>query len=68
MKGWAKVYKTHLMYRAEMVKSVLENNELQAVVVDKKDSNYGFGYYEVHVVADSVLKALKIIQDDISFE
>lgn len=68
MKGWANVYKTDLLYRAEMVKSVLQHNDLQAVVVDKKDSNYGFGYYEVHVAADAVLKAIKIIQDDISFK
>ncbi len=68
MKGWAKVYKTDLLYRAEMVRSVLQYNDLQAVVVDKKDSNYGFGYYEVHVAADCVMKAIKIIQDDISFE
>ncbi|AHM60986.1 hypothetical protein D770_13660 [Flammeovirgaceae bacterium 311] len=68
MKGWSKVFKTHLQYQAEIVKAVLQDNDLPAVVVDKKDSNYGFGYYEVHVAADGVLKAIKIIQDDISFE
>ena len=68
MSSWSSVYKTHLLYRAEIVKAVLQDNDLPAVVVDKKDSNYGFGYYEVHVTADSVLKAIKIIQDDISFE
>ena len=68
MKGWAKVFKTPLQYRAEIVKAVLLDNDLPAVVVDKKDSNYRIGDYEVHVAADNVLMAIKIIQNDISFE
>ncbi|EMR04177.1 putative signal transducing protein [Cesiribacter andamanensis] len=68
MKGWAPVYKTDLLYRAEIVKAVLQDNDIAAVVVDKRDSNYQIGHYEVHVAADDVLKAIKLIQDDISFE
>lgn len=68
MSKWVKVYKTENPYRAEIVKSVLVENELPAVVIDKKDKMYNFGFYEVHVGADDVLKAIKIITDDITFK
>ena len=68
MSKWVNVYKTENLYRAEIVKGVLEDNELPAVVVDKKDRIYNLGYYEVHVGADDVLKAIKIITDDITFK
>jgi hypothetical protein len=68
MKSWISVYKTQLAYRAEIVKAVLQDNDLPAVVVDKKESVFKTGFFEVHVAADHVMKANKIIQDDISFE
>lgn len=68
MSRWVRVYKSNIQHQAEIVKAVLEDNDLAAVVVDKKDRIYHLGYYEVHVVADDVLKAIKIITDDITFE
>lgn len=68
MSPWIRVYKSHNQHQAEIVKAVLEDNDLPAVVVDKKDRIYHLGYYEVHVGADNVLKAIKIITDDITFE
>ena len=41
---------------------------MAAIVVNKKDNAYQFGDYEVHVHPDSVLKAIKIINEDINFE
>ena len=68
MSKWVRVFKTENLYRAEIVKAVLEENDLTAVVIDKKDRIYNLGFYEVHVGADDVLKAIKIITDDITFE
>ncbi|WP_017730263.1 putative signal transducing protein [Nafulsella turpanensis] len=68
MKKWINVYKSDNQYRAEIVKAVLEDNDLPAVLVNKKDRIYHLGYYEVHVSPDDVWKALKIISDDITFE
>ena len=65
---WVRVYRNDNQYRAEIVKAVLEDNDLAAVVVNKKDTAYHLGFYEVHVGADDVLKAIKIITDDITFE
>lgn len=64
---WQKVYDTNLKYRAEIVKAVLADHEIPAVLVDKQDTAYHFGHIEVYVAPDDVLNAVKIIQDVISF-
>jgi len=68
MKGWQKVFDTEHNYRAEIVKSVLEDHGMNPVVINKKDSSYNnFGAHEVHVSSEDVLEALKIIENDINF-
>jgi hypothetical protein len=68
MSSWQKVYEDTIAYRAEMVKAILEENDLQAIVLNKKDTAYQFGDYEVLVHPDAVLKAIKIINEEINFE
>tara|TARA_Y100001949_G_C15859202_1_gene274224 strand:+ start:446 stop:649 length:204 start_codon:yes stop_codon:yes gene_type:complete len=67
MVEWQKVYQDSQQYRAEIVKSILEEHDLDPVLVDKKDSAYQFGHFEVHVAADHVMRALKIINEEIRF-
>jgi Zn-dependent membrane protease YugP len=68
MTSWQKVHTTSNLYRAEIVRAILEENELNPILVDKRDSTYHFGHYELYVLPEHVLKALKIIQDEIQFE
>jgi hypothetical protein len=68
MTSWQRVYSHSNLYRAEMVRAILEENELSPILVDKKDATYHFGHYEVYVLPEQVLKAIKIIQDEIQFE
>jgi len=65
MSNWQRVYSDRTEYRAEIVKAVLEDHHLQPVIVNKKDSTYHLGQFEVHVAPDNVMKAIKIIKDDI---
>ncbi len=65
--NWQKVYTTDLQYRANIVKSVLAEHNIQAVIIDKKDSAYHFGHFEVYIAPEQVLTAIKIIEDGISF-
>lgn len=67
MENWNKVFATSKFHEAEIVKAVLEKHDIQAVVLNKKDSSYHWGQFEVHVKKDSILKAIKIIQDDVRF-
>lgn len=69
MDNWVKVYDSKQAYRAEIVKTVLKDNQFNPVIVNKKDSAYDiFGEYEVHVAPEFAIQALRIIENDIKFE
>jgi hypothetical protein len=68
MKNWKTVFKTDKLYQAQIVKDYLQDKELNAIIVDKKDSAYLLGYYEIAVTVDEVMWAIKLIEDDIKFE
>jgi hypothetical protein len=68
MKDWQIVYKSENSPRAEIVKAILEDKDLNPVLISKKDSNYHFGLFEIYVSPDNVMLALKIIQTEIKFD
>jgi len=59
--SWIKIYETGTPYKAEMIKGLLEENDIDAVIINKKDSAYLFGELEVFVQVDQVLKAKRIL-------
>lgn len=68
MENWIKVFEDSMQIRAEIVKGVLVENEIQAVVLNKKDTAYQmFGSYQVLVKRDDAIQATKIIQNAITF-
>ena len=67
MHKWQTIYKTDLLYRAEIVKACLEDESIESIIFDKKDSAYQLGFYELKVNPDHILKAIKIIENDITF-
>jgi hypothetical protein len=68
MSNWQKVYTALISHHAEIVKGVLETHGIPAVVMNRKDSSYHFGHFEVMVPADNTIEALKIISDEINFK
>ncbi len=70
MKDWTVVYKTPIFSRAEIVKGVLIDRDIDAVIINKKDStiHINHGQIEVMVQKDQVLSAMKIVNDEISFK
>ena len=67
MNEWQKVYQDQLEYRAKIVKAILQEHDMNPVLVNKKDSAYQFGHFEIHVEPDHVMRALKIINEEIKF-
>lgn len=64
MSNWVVVYKSNNTNNAHIVKSVLEDNGIDAVVVDKMDSMHTHlmnGEIELHVNSENVVKAKHII-------
>ena len=49
MNNWQKVFSDELLYRAEIVKAVLEDHYIGAVILNKKDTSYHWGTHEVLV-------------------
>jgi len=68
MNNWVKVFEDSNQIRAEIVRGVLEENEIQAVVLNKKETVYQvFGTYEVHVKREDVMPATNLIKNGITF-
>jgi hypothetical protein len=67
MAQWQKVFEDKTLHRAEIVKDILIDNDINAIVFSKKDSAYHFGQYEVQVPPEYVIQAIKIITEDINF-
>lgn len=68
MSDWQKVYQDQQEYRAEIVRAVLEDQGCNPVLINKKDFAYQFGHFEVQVAPENVIKAIKIINEEIRFE
>ncbi|SMG21472.1 Putative signal transducing protein [Marivirga sericea] len=68
MKNWKTVFKTEKLYQAQIVKDYLQDKEFHAIIVDKKDSAYQLGFYEIVVTVEEVMRAIKLIEDEIKFE
>ena len=59
--NWVMVYSSAFAHKVEIVKSLLEENEIDCVIMNKQDSSYLFGEIELHVKDTDVLEAKQII-------
>lgn len=60
-KRWTKIYSSGKMYQVEILKGLLEENNIEAYIMNKQDSAYLFGELELYVDADDVMMATRII-------
>ncbi|MDX5339095.1 MAG: DUF2007 domain-containing protein [Cyclobacteriaceae bacterium] len=68
MENWIRVFEDQNQIRAEIVKGVLEERGIPAVVLNKKETVYQLhGTYEVLVPHEKVLDAMQMIQNEITF-
>ena len=58
---WAVVYSTNDIFRAEVIKNMLLSNNIEAIIMNQKDSSYHFGIAEVYTKNEDVEKANKFI-------
>lgn len=69
MTGWQSVFTSDQAYKVEIVKAVLEEHGLSPVIINKRESAYNtLGHIELHVSNEEVLKALKLINNDINIK
>ncbi|HNQ61837.1 MAG TPA: DUF2007 domain-containing protein [Bacteroidia bacterium] len=64
-KNWESIYLSNKMHLVEIVKAVLADNNIPAVVVDKRDSSYvSIGDIEVYVSEENAILARVIIEQN----
>lgn len=68
MRDWQVIYRDSQEYRIDIVKAVLDNNGYTSVKINKTVSTHGLGNFELLVAADSVLRAIKLIKEEIRFD
>ncbi len=59
---WVKIYMTDQPYQAEIVRAILEQEDIEAVIINRRDSSYHFGLVEVFTPRQHVLKANHLIK------
>lgn len=59
---WVKIYTTNQIQQPEIIKSILEENEIPCTTIDKKDSSYIFGEIEVYVPEENAQTALQLLK------
>ena len=61
-KDWIKIFTPSDFYRSEIVKQVLIENQIDAVLLNKQDSSYrSFGQIEVYIHQEDFSKAVEIM-------
>ena len=66
---WEVVFSSPKLYQAEIMKSLLEDENIPGVIVNKQDSAYiVIGEIELYVKKEDILKAKQIINRSQSLE
>jgi len=61
-KNWVKIYKSSNFYQSEIVKQMLLQHHIEAVLMNKQDSSYrSFGDVEVYVHNDDFNNAIELL-------
>ncbi len=63
MEGWTCVYTTSVLLEAELIRGMLEENQITAFLINKQDSAYLFGEIEVHVPTTNAFSAVQLINN-----
>ena len=60
--NWVKIYTSPNFYRAEIIKQMLNENDVDAVLINKQDSSYNaFGNVEVWIHQENFSNAIELI-------
>ncbi|PRY53842.1 putative signal transducing protein [Arcticibacter pallidicorallinus] len=60
-KGWVKIYSSSDFFKSEIVRQVLIDHEIDAVILDKQGFPYKLGDVEVYIHEANFQKAIEII-------
>ncbi|WP_207536339.1 putative signal transducing protein [Desertivirga arenae] len=58
---WIKIYTSNDFYKSELVRQILVEHEIEAVLLDKQGFPYKIGEVEIYVHPNNFQEALEII-------
>ncbi|MDP3467118.1 MAG: DUF2007 domain-containing protein [Daejeonella sp.] len=59
--GWVKIYTSADFFKSELVRQVLIDQEMEAIIINKQGFPYRIGEVEVYIHEDDFQKAIEII-------
>lgn len=59
---WVKVYSSSKFHQVHLIKAMLEENNIESVEMNKRDSSYNFGEVELYVKNTDEVKAHYLIR------
>ncbi len=59
--GWIKIYTSSDFFKSELVRQVLIDNEIDAIILDRQGFPYRLGEVEVYIHENDFQAALEII-------
>lgn len=59
--GWIKIYTSRDFFKSELVRQVLIDHEIDAIIINKQGFPYQIGEIEVYIHEDKFQEALEII-------
>ena len=62
-KDWVRIFGYTDEVKCEMARQILEDEEIESVIINKKDRAYGFGEIELYVLRDKVIIAKRILKE-----
>ncbi|HNW89471.1 MAG TPA: DUF2007 domain-containing protein [Bacteroidales bacterium] len=60
---WVLIYETDKNFEIEIIRGMLEEHGIDAVIVNKKDSVYLIGNFELYVSSDDLMLAKTLIMN-----
>lgn len=58
---WVLIFETDKDFEAEIIKGMLNENNIEVFIMNKKDSLYLIGNFELYVMRDNVMRAKTLI-------
>jgi hypothetical protein len=63
LKDWTCIYETPHPWQAELIRGMLEEEEIPCVILNKQDTAYLFGQLELYVHPDQAMRARTLIDN-----
>jgi hypothetical protein len=62
-KEWVQIFVSQDSLQIEFARQSLESMEIDSVIVNKQDSTYKFGHFELYVHRDNAVRSKQILKD-----